>query len=74
MTQPVNPEFNHSKYRAFPKVQLTDRTWPDQALTAAPLWCSVDLRDGNQALIDPMTVEQKKADVGLVGTHGLQRD
>jgi len=52
--------FNHTKYRAFPKVQLKDRRWPDQELTQAPLWCSVDLRDGNQALIDPMTVEQKK--------------
>ena len=38
---------------------LTDRTWPDQLLTEAPLWCSVDLRDGNQALIDPMDIERK---------------
>ena len=72
MTQPVNPEFNHSKYRAFPKVQLTDRTWPDQALTAAPLWCSVDLRDGNQALIDPMTVEQKKQMWALLVRMGFK--
>ena len=72
MTQPVNPEFNHSKYRAVPKVQLTDRTWPDQALTAAPLWCSVDLRDGNQALIDPMTVEQKKQMWALLVRMGFK--
>jgi len=72
MTQPVNPEFNHSKYRAFPKVKLTDRTWPDQALTAAPLWCSVDLRDGNQALIDPMTVEQKKQMWALLVRMGFK--
>jgi 2-isopropylmalate synthase len=72
MTQPVNPEFNHSKYRAFPKVKLTDRTWPDQELTAAPLWCSVDLRDGNQALIDPMTVEQKKQMWALLVRMGFK--
>lgn len=52
--------FDHRKYRPFPPVKLTDRTWPDQVITQAPLWCSVDLRDGNQALVDPMTVEQKK--------------
>ena len=40
-------------------VQLKDRTWPDQVIEAAPRWCSVDLRDGNQALIEPMTVAQK---------------
>jgi 2-isopropylmalate synthase len=40
-------------------IRLSDRTWPDRALTAAPDWCSVDLRDGNQALVAPMSVEQK---------------
>ncbi|HJW11332.1 MAG TPA: 2-isopropylmalate synthase, partial [Albitalea sp.] len=44
----------HLKYRAFAPVGLTDRTWPDAVLASAPLWCSVDLRDGNQALIEPM--------------------
>lgn len=72
MTQPANPGFTHTKYRAFPKVQLTDRTWPDQELTAAPLWCSVDLRDGNQALIDPMTVEQKKEMWALLVRMGFK--
>lgn len=48
-----------SKYRPFPPVKLTDRTWPDQQITSAPIWCSVDLRDGNQALPQPMTVEEK---------------
>lgn len=48
-----------AKYRAFPKVELPDRTWPDQEITRAPIWCSVDLRDGNQALPIPMTVEEK---------------
>ena len=48
-----------SKYKAFTPVQLTDRTWPDAVLTAAPIWCSVDLRDGNQALIEPMDIARK---------------
>lgn len=47
------------KYRPFPPVSLPDRTWPDQTITAAPEWCSVDLRDGNQALPQPMSVEEK---------------
>lgn len=47
------------KYRAFPPVSLPDRTWPDQTITSAPEWCSVDLRDGNQALPQPMSVEEK---------------
>ena len=50
---------NISKYRPFPPVILTDRTWPDQQITSAPVWCSVDLRDGNQALPQPMTIEEK---------------
>ncbi len=52
--------FDHKKYRPFPTINLPDRQWPNQVLDKAPTWCSVDLRDGNQALIDPMTVEQKK--------------
>ena len=47
------------KYRPFPAVALPDRTWPDQTITRAPIWCSVDLRDGNQALPQPMSVEEK---------------
>jgi len=47
------------KYRPFVPLSLTDRTWPDKRLDRAPLWCSVDLRDGNQALIDPMDPERK---------------
>src|SRR5512139_4211255 len=42
------------------KVDLPDRTWPTRAITRAPRWCAVDLRDGNQALIDPMSPERKK--------------
>ena len=48
------------KYRAFPPVDLPDRRWPEAAITVAPAWCSVDLRDGNQALIDPMDVHRKR--------------
>jgi 2-isopropylmalate synthase len=47
------------KYRPFPPVRLPDRQWPDRVLTQAPRWCSVDLRDGNQALAVPMNVSQK---------------
>jgi 2-isopropylmalate synthase len=48
-----------AKYRPFAPVRLTDRTWPDAVLTRAPQWCSVDLRDGNQALIEPMDIARK---------------
>src|SRR3989440_1677293 len=48
-----------AKYRPFPQVQCPDRQWPSRALTRAPIWCSVDLRDGNQALAIPMNVSQK---------------
>jgi 2-isopropylmalate synthase len=47
------------KYRAFAPVLLVDRTWPNQVITRPPVWCSVDLRDGNQALIEPMDAERK---------------
>jgi 2-isopropylmalate synthase len=48
-----------AKYRPFPPVNLPDRQWPGRTLTRAPIWCSVDLRDGNQALAVPMNVSQK---------------
>src|SRR5436190_22361250 len=47
------------KYRPFPPIDLRNRQWPDRRLTRAPIWCSVDLRDGNQALPVPMNVGQK---------------
>ncbi|MCI4407179.1 MAG: 2-isopropylmalate synthase, partial [Sulfuricurvum sp.] len=47
------------KYRPYPQVDLPNRTWPSKTITHAPIWCSVDLRDGNQALITPMNLEQK---------------
>ena len=48
-----------SKYASFQPVRIESRTWPDQALTRAPIWLSTDLRDGNQALIEPMDIERK---------------
>jgi 2-isopropylmalate synthase len=48
------------KYRAFPAVNLPDRRWPSRVIDKAPVWCSVDLRDGNQALIEPMGSEKKR--------------
>jgi 2-isopropylmalate synthase len=48
-----------SKYRPFPPVELPDRTWPDRRIEAAPVWVSVDLRDGNQALVSPMDLGRK---------------
>lgn len=47
------------KYAPFKQINLPDRQWPDNTITKAPIWCSVDLRDGNQALVDPMNLEQK---------------
>ncbi|MEL7428864.1 MAG: 2-isopropylmalate synthase [Pseudomonadota bacterium] len=48
------------KYQAYEQVDLSNRTWPDKTITEAPIWCSVDLRDGNQALIDPMGQDRKE--------------
>ncbi|OAP34941.1 2-isopropylmalate synthase [Sinorhizobium americanum] len=47
------------KYQAYPQVALPDRTWPSNTITKAPIWCSVDLRDGNQSLVDPMGHDRK---------------
>jgi 2-isopropylmalate synthase len=58
--QPAQPKkMAFDKYQAFLPLQLRDRTWPDKRIEQAPLWCSVDLRDGNQALIDPMDPARK---------------
>ena len=51
--------FNSSKYKPFVRPNKSDRRWPERVIKVAPAWCSVDLRDGNQALIDPMTPPQK---------------
>lgn len=50
---------NYQKYRRVPVVDFPERTWPNKEIQKAPVWCSVDLRDGNQALVEPMVVEEK---------------
>ena len=50
--------FDHRKYRPTEAPKLINRQWPGRTLTAAPIWCSVDLRDGNQALAPPMSVRR----------------
>ncbi len=50
---------NIQKYRAYPVIDLPDRSWPNKVIDTAPVWCSVDLRDGNQALIEPMDSARK---------------
>jgi len=50
----------HWKYRPYATVDLPDRTWPDRVLDRAPIWCSTDLRDGNQALVNPMDAARKR--------------
>jgi 2-isopropylmalate synthase len=66
----MNPAFRSStimlqtpntKYHAFPPVSLVDRHWPNRTITAAPIWMSTDLRDGNQALFEPMNAERRCA-------------
>lgn len=57
MTKIINDSAN--KYRPFKSINLAERTWPSNTITKSPLWCSVDLRDGNQALIEPMGEERK---------------
>jgi len=53
-------QFDHRKYRPTLPIPITNRQWPNRAITKAPRWVSVDLRDGNQALLEPMSVEQKR--------------
>ena len=50
---------NYKKYKKFQTIKLKEREWPNKEIENSPIWCSVDLRDGNQALINPMTVEEK---------------
>src|SRR6516164_6744262 len=75
-----NPQRNTSmpidRYRPFADevepIRVADRTWPDRVLTRAPLWCAVDLRDGNQALIDPMSPARKRAMFDLLVRMGYK--
>lgn len=64
--------FDHRKYRPAPVVQRPQRRWPDQVITTAPRWCAVDLRDGNQALVKPMSVEQKTRLFALLVKIGVK--
>ena len=50
---------NYQRYKRVPVMDYPEREWPNKQIQKAPSWCSVDLRDGNQALIEPMTVEEK---------------
>ena len=68
------PVHRYRPYHEQIAVDLPDRTWPSQRITKAPRWCAVDLRDGNQALIDPMSPERKRIMFDLLVQHGLQGD
>src|SRR5271154_3410934 len=60
------------KYRAYAPIVLPDRQWPSKGISKAPIWCSVDLRDGNQALIEPMGVERKNRMFDLLVRMGFK--
>jgi 2-isopropylmalate synthase len=60
------------RYRPFPPIPLHDRRWPSRRIETAPLWCSVDLRDGNQALVEPMGPERKRAMFELLVSMGFK--
>ena len=62
----------YARYSSFIPVDLPDRTWPSKKMTHAPKWCSVDLRDGNQALIDPMDTPRKLAMFKLLVAMGYK--
>ncbi|KPB00469.1 2-isopropylmalate synthase [Ahrensia marina] len=61
-----------SKYRPYPTMDMSDRTWPSKTIDKAPIWCSVDLRDGNQALIEPMGHERKTRMFALLLKMGFK--
>jgi len=65
--------YNHRKYRPFPPIAKRARRWPDRVIEQAPEWCSVDLRDGNQALIEPMNPSQKLAMFELLVDVGFKQ-
>ena len=64
--------FDHRKYRPSPAMPMPHRNWPDQTIDAAPIWASVDLRDGNQALLEPMSVVQKRRLWDLLVSIGVK--
>ncbi|WP_127556831.1 2-isopropylmalate synthase [Saccharospirillum alexandrii] len=64
--------FDHRKYPAFAPIRKTDRRWPDRVIEQAPIWCAVDLRDGNQALVKPMNLVQKQQMFDLLVDCGFK--
>src|SRR3954453_13790452 len=79
MTSPLTPmgkqkpsPMPYGRYRAFEPIDLPDRTWPNRVITEAPRWLSTDLRDGNQALIDPMSPARKMAMFALLVKMGYK--
>ncbi|MCW8825064.1 MAG: 2-isopropylmalate synthase [Gammaproteobacteria bacterium] len=65
--------FNHHKYRPATTIAMPNRRWPNQTITQAPIWASVDLRDGNQALLEPMSVAQKRKMWALLVKVGFKQ-
>ncbi len=68
----MKTEMPYFKYKPFPKINITGRAWPDSRITCAPKWCSVDLRDGNQALFTPMDTEKKWRMFKLLADMGFE--
>ncbi|MDC3177593.1 2-isopropylmalate synthase, partial [bacterium] len=68
----AKPAGRHEKYRPFAGPDLSDRTWPGKRINKAPVWCSVDLRDGNQALIEPMDGARKMRMFKLLVAMGFK--
>jgi 2-isopropylmalate synthase len=71
--QQIPSSMPYKRYSSFIPVELPDRTWPSKKMTKAPQWCSVDLRDGNQALIDPMDTPRKLAMFNLLVSMGYKQ-
>src|ERR1700685_2891409 len=67
------PRASFERYRSFPAVDLPDRSWPSRVIERAPVWCSVDLRDGNQALIEPMGFDRKLRMFALLVRMGFKQ-
>ena len=61
-----------TKYRPFAPIDLKDRSWPNAVISAPPAWCSVDLRDGNQALIEPMDAARKRRMLDMLVRIGFK--
>ena len=64
---------NYQRYKRVPVINYPERQWPYKEIEKAPIWCSVDLRDGNQALIEPMVVEEKIEMFQLLVNWDLRR-